>query len=86
MPLKNTIANYTDMYKARAQTNWSQWTLLWCGKCVGHTMIGYRFHFGSVCWLFFVLFRQSGEKIVHPPAPAAAASYFFELVQNVFLF
>ena len=49
-------------------------------------MNGYRFLFGSVCWLFFVLFQQSGEKKVHPPAPAAAASYFFELVKNVFLF
>ena len=49
-------------------------------------MNGYRFLFGSVCWLFFVLSQQSGEKKVHPPAPAAAASYFFELVKNVFFY
>ena len=36
------------------------------------------------CWLFFVLSRHSGEKKVHPPAPAAAASCFFKLVKMVF--
>ena len=54
---------------------WFEWMLLKCGTWFAHTLIGYRFHVGSVLLALLRSLQQSGEKIVHPPAPAAAASY-----------